>query len=142
MHAVTEVSFVHTKANAPVEVMAPGPWGSVYTGTAPPGCELGNYYHRKTRTYLFLLQGEARVIVKDVADASRRARRLGAGEGIAIEPGKAHVIRFMQDSTYILLKSSRGAELEADTIEYNVGSMATNARRREPVETGLSYFPL
>lgn len=125
-----------------VEVANAGPWETVLAGTMRRGAVLGNHYHKQTRMFFFLLQGEARVDVVDVISGRRCSRRVTAGEGMYLECGEAHAIRFSQESNYLLLKSRRFSPADADTIAFVVEDGAVSARDRESGESGLTYFPV
>ena len=103
---------------------------------------MGNHYHKLTRMFFFLLQGEARVDVVKVASGVRSSQRLIGGEGIYLERDEAHAIRFSQESTYLLLKSRRFSLTDTDTFPFVVEDSAVSARGRESGESGLTYFPV
>jgi quercetin dioxygenase-like cupin family protein len=125
-----------------VEVVNAGPWETVITGTMRPGAVLGNHYHKLTRMFFYLVQGEARVDVVDVASGTRWSRRVAAGEGLYLECGEAHAIRFSRESNYLLLKARRFSPTDADTFAFLVEDEAISARARESGESGLTYFPI
>jgi mannose-6-phosphate isomerase-like protein (cupin superfamily) len=123
-------------------VVTSGPWESVRAGTSRRGSTWGNYYHKQTRLYFCILQGDARVDIVDVEWAAGKTKRLGPGEGVFVEPGQAHSIRFAQDSTYVLLKSRPDRDVESDTFRFAVGGARPVARNAERRDSGLTYFPL
>jgi len=103
---------------------------------------MGNHYHKQTRLYFCVIQGEARVDIVDVEWTAGKTKRLGRGEGVLVAPGQAHSIRFLQDTTYILLKSRPDREVESDTFRYTVGGAQTVERNAKRRDSGLTYFPL
>ncbi len=103
-----------------IEVVNSGPWETVLTGSMRAGAVLGNHYHKLTRMFLFLTSGAARVDLVRVADGSRSGCRLTAQHGIQLPPNHSHAVRFLDDSTFILLKSRAYREDAPDTYPYPV----------------------
>ena len=90
-----------------VEVLAEGTWETVIYGQMNPGAVIGNHYHKLTKIYFYLTSGSADIELLRVADGSRRGLALRAGEGIFLETGEAHAIRFREASEFSLVKSRR-----------------------------------
>ncbi|MEK6677453.1 MAG: hypothetical protein AABZ47_17600 [Planctomycetota bacterium] len=114
-----------------IEILNRGPWETVITGFMRPGGILGNHYHKKTRMFLYLLQGSAEIWVRavrcetdgdchDNALASVARETLATGQGLYLEPNQAHAIRFLEESSFLLLKSRRYSEVDPDTFLYEV----------------------
>jgi len=107
-----------------VEVVNAGPWETVISAAMRAGAILGNHYHRRTRILLYLVTGSAEVHVVRLADEGRRTCRLRGREAILLETDEAHAIRFVEDSTVLLLKSQRYAPEDPDTYPFDVLSPA------------------
>jgi quercetin dioxygenase-like cupin family protein len=105
-----------------IEILRSGPWHTVITGSMRSGAVIGNHYHKRTRLFIFLTQGSARVEEIAVADGTRSTCELPAGEGIFLEPHHAHAIRFLAPSTFIMLKSRPYRDDDQDTYPYPVPS--------------------
>jgi dTDP-4-dehydrorhamnose 3,5-epimerase-like enzyme len=103
-----------------IEVVNSGPWETVITGSMREGSVLGNHYHRRTRMYFFLVHGAAEVAVVSVASGARDSCALDAQEGIYLEVGQAHAIRFTEESAFLLLKSRAYREDDPDTVPFTV----------------------
>jgi len=105
-----------------IEVVNSGPWETVITGSMRAGAVLGNHYHKRTRMFFFLASGAAHVHVVSVTSRSRDCHELTAPEGLYLEPGQAHAIRFTGKSTFILLKSHPYREDDRDTYPFAVAT--------------------
>lgn len=105
-----------------VEVLSGGPWESLFWGRMQPGAVLGNHYHRRTQVFLFLVEGSARIDLVDVDTGVRRGHGLRANEGVILKVNESHAIRFLEESTFIMLKSRRYDPGDPDTYEYAVAS--------------------
>lgn len=125
-----------------IEVVSGGPWETVITGTMRRGAVMGNHYHKCTRMFFFVMDGEAWIDVVDVTTGTECTRRVAGGEGMYLEPNQAHAIRFGQESRFLLLKSRQYRENDADTYPFVVENKAARARGAESGDSGLTYFPL
>jgi dTDP-4-dehydrorhamnose 3,5-epimerase-like enzyme len=89
-------------------------------GSMRAGAVLGNHYHRKTRIFLYLVSGTARIDLVRVKDGVRERAELAAEEGMYLEPEQAHAIRFLTPTEFILLKSRRYNPDDDDTFPYPI----------------------
>lgn len=103
-----------------VEAINSGPWETVVTGTMNAGSVIGNHYHKRTRMFFFILSGRATVDIVNVETSERRTCEVEAQHGLHLEPGEAHAIRFLTESTFLLLKSQPYDENDPDTFAYSV----------------------
>ncbi len=84
------------------------------------GAVMGNHFHKKTRIFFFLVSGSAAVMTVDVATGAKDAFRLGEGEGVYLEPGESHAIRYENDSEFLMLKSLPYDPKDPDTFPHPV----------------------
>ncbi len=83
-----------------------GEWREVNLVESKKGAIRGNHYHKHTREYIYLIAGEAEVILSQVtAPAQRTSLTIRPGEGILIHPLINHTFTFTQDSTHLALLS-------------------------------------
>jgi hypothetical protein len=93
---------------------------TLVTGTMRDGAVMGNHYHRKTRVFFFLSRGGASVRTVHVETGARDEFRLGANEGVFLEPHESHAIRFDAESDFVMLKSLPYDPEDPDTYEHPV----------------------
>ena len=88
-----------------VEIVNRGPWQTVITGSMNAGAVLGNHYHKVTELFFFLVDGRCRVDVECLRTGRHRQVTLSAGQGVCLATLEAHAVRFLEPSSFILLKS-------------------------------------
>ena len=97
-----------------VEIVNEGPWETVIHGAMKRGAEMGNHYHRECRAFFYLVTGKAEVVVRHLVDNTTRHVPLAARQGMYFLPFQTHVIRYLEDSDFIFLKSYRYRDDEPD----------------------------
>lgn len=102
------------------ELLSGFPAGNVVSGEMSAGSVMGNHYHRRTRVFFHLLAGRVRISTVDVETGATDAFLLGESEGVLLEPGESHAIRFLVDSRFLMLKSEPYDPADPDTIAYPV----------------------
>jgi dTDP-4-dehydrorhamnose 3,5-epimerase-like enzyme len=102
------------------EVLAGFPAGNVVWGDMVAGAVMGNHYHRHTRVFFHLLTGRAVVSTVDVETGATDRFPLAENEGVFLEPGESHAIRFEEDSRFLMLKSEPYDPDDPDTIAFPV----------------------
>jgi dTDP-4-dehydrorhamnose 3,5-epimerase-like enzyme len=102
------------------EVLTGFPAGTVVHGQMGAGAVMGNHYHRRTRVYFYLLSGRAGVRTVDIETGSRDKFLLGENQGVYLEPGESHAIRFLVDSEFLMLKSLPYDPQDPDTFAHAV----------------------
>ncbi|MCA1962088.1 MAG: hypothetical protein LDL33_15000 [Desulfomonile sp.] len=90
-----------------VEIVNEGPWETIIHGSMAKNAEMGNHYHRECRAYFYLISGRARIAVRHLIDNSMDEVELVAGQGVYLLPFETHVIQYLEDSDFILMKSYR-----------------------------------
>jgi len=103
------------------ELLSDFPAGNVVCGEMSAGAVMGNHYHRRTRVFFHLLAGRAAVSTVNVDSGATDEFLLGENEGVILEPGESHAIRFLVDSRFLMLKSEPYDPADPDTIPYPVG---------------------
>jgi len=103
-----------------VEVVNEGPWETVIHGSMRKGAHLGNHYHRECRAFFYLLSGRAEVKIRLIFNEESVTTELGCMEGVVLRPYETHMIRFLEDSDFLLLKSYRYRDEEPDIFPYDV----------------------
>lgn len=102
------------------ELLSGFPAGNVVCGEMSRGAVMGNHYHRRTRVFFYVLSGRAAVATIDVESGAIERFRLEANEGVFLEPGESHAVRFLVDSQFLMLKSEPYDPADPDTIPYPV----------------------
>jgi len=95
-------------------------FAAVSRGRMRVGAVMGNHFHKRTRIFFFLVSGSAAVKTVDVATGATDAFQLSDGEGVYLEPGESHSIRYEAESEFLMLKSLPYDPLDPDTYEYPV----------------------
>jgi dTDP-4-dehydrorhamnose 3,5-epimerase-like enzyme len=102
------------------EVLSGFPAGNVVCGAMAAGAVMGNHYHRRTRVFFHVLTGRAAVSTVDVETGATDRFTLAENEGVFLEPGESHAIRFLVDSQFLMLKSEPYDPADPDTIAHPV----------------------
>lgn len=102
------------------EILSGFPAGTVLSGQMRAGAVMGNHYHKRTRIFFYLLRGEARIKTVNVQTGGTDESRLGENQGVLLEPGESHAIRYLVDSEFLMLKSLPYDPADPDTFEYPV----------------------
>jgi dTDP-4-dehydrorhamnose 3,5-epimerase-like enzyme len=102
------------------EVLSGFPAGTVACGRMGAGAVMGNHYHRRTRVFFYLLEGRAGVRTVNVETGAADQFLLAENQGVMLEPGESHAIRFLVDSEFLMLKSLPYDPKDPDTIAYPV----------------------
>lgn len=102
------------------EILSGFPAGTVASGNMGAGAVMGNHYHRRTRIFFYLLTGRAGVRTVDVETGSQDKFLLTENQGVFLEPGESHAIRFLVDSEFLILKSLPFDPQDPDTFTHPV----------------------
>ena len=102
------------------EILSGFPAGTVVSGRMGAGAVMGNHYHRKTRVFFHLLSGRAGVRTVDIETGHTDKFLLGEHQGVLLEPGESHAIRFLVDSEFLMLKSLPYDPQDPDTFVHPV----------------------
>jgi hypothetical protein len=94
------------------EVLSGFPAGTVVCGQMGAGSVMGNHYHRRTR--------RAGVRTVDIETGRPDKFLLSENEGVVLEPGESHAIRFLVDSEFLMLKSLPYDPKDPDTFAHAV----------------------
>jgi dTDP-4-dehydrorhamnose 3,5-epimerase-like enzyme len=105
-----------------VEAVNGGPWETLIVGTMKRGAELGHHYHKQTVVLFWLTKGRAEVAIVHVETGEQERLELDALQGVRLLANESHVIRFLEDSEFVMLKSLRYDPDDPDTFAYPVGS--------------------
>jgi quercetin dioxygenase-like cupin family protein len=102
------------------EILTGFPAGSVVCGQMGAGSVMGNHYHRRTRVFFYVLNGRVGVRTVNVETGATDRFLLGENEGVLLEPGESHAIRFLVDSEFLMLKSLPYDPHDPDTFAHPV----------------------
>jgi hypothetical protein len=102
------------------EALNQGKWESLLTGVMNPGAALGNHYHKKTVVFLYLTRGAAVINTVHVETGKTDSFELRAPAGVILNTFESHVIKFVEESEFIMLKSSAYDPSDPDTYHYPV----------------------
>lgn len=121
VHEVLKPAFVRTDERGTLtEVLNDGRWESILTGTMKPGAVMGNHYHKETLIFFYITQGAVSVRTVHVETGERDAFELRDGEGVILHTDESHTIRFLVESSFLLLKSKQYDPQNRDTYDFPV----------------------
>lgn len=96
------------------------PAQALLCGRMRTGAIMGNHYHRKTRVFFYLLRGGATIRTVNVETGAQDAFELAENQGVFLEPGESHAIRYVADSEFLMLKSLAYDPADPDTYSHPV----------------------
>jgi hypothetical protein len=103
-----------------LEVLNGSRWECLLSGQMLRGAVMGHHYHEATEVFFFLTAGRADVGLWDPFDKQGGRTTLRAEQGIRFRPGISHAVRFVEDSTFLMLKSRRYDPANPDTFACRV----------------------
>jgi quercetin dioxygenase-like cupin family protein len=120
-HQILRPTFERRDDRGLFQEIVNGPsFAAVSRGRMGAGAVMGNHYHRKTRLFFFLSSGRARIRTIEVATGATDTFTLAEGEGVYLEPGESHAVRYETESEFVMLKSLPYDPKEPDTYAYPV----------------------
>lgn len=104
------------------EIINSGDWKSVNYGFMNKGAILGNHYHKECDALFFLIKGTAHIEILNIKEkgAKKISFDLTESEGVIFEPFETHIIKFSEDSTFLMLKSKIFDSKNPDLHEYKL----------------------
>jgi len=95
-------------------------FAAVSRGRMKAGAVMGNHFHKKTRVFFFLVSGGAAIKTVNVETKATDSFALSEGEGVYLEPGESHSIRYKTESEFVMLKSLPYDPKDPDTFPYPI----------------------
>ncbi len=76
-----------------------------FVSKSKPGVIRGNHYHLRKSEWFYVIQGECRLVVKDVKTGKKEAKLVKASQNIIInmQPNKSHAFKNVGKNELILL---------------------------------------
>jgi len=120
-HAILRPGFARRDERGDfIEIIAGFPSKALLSGRMKAGAVMGDHFHKRTRVFFYLESGSAEIRTVDVAAGGQDRFRLSAGEGVVLEPGESHAIRFTAESSWLMLKSEAHDPADPDTYPHPV----------------------
>lgn len=101
------------------ELLNSGKWQSLATGTMEKDAAMGYHYHKYTVVYFHLLSGKACIKTFNIETGEKASDMLNAGEGYVFRPEEVRIIKYLERSRFLLMKSHRYDPENPDLIAYN-----------------------
>lgn len=121
MHEIIVPSFDRVDERGTFrEVLNRGPWETLIWGRMNRDAVMGQHYHKRTQVFIFLTSGSARIRTIHVETGSKDAFTLHENQGVLLRVNESHSIRFLRDSSFIMLKSQRYNPADPDTFAFPV----------------------
>lgn len=95
-------------------------FAAVSRGHMRAGAVMGNHFHKRTRVFFFLVSGLARIRTVNVETGVTDGFELSSNQGVYLEPGESHAIRYLEDSDFLMLKNLPYDPSDPDTYPYPV----------------------
>lgn len=102
------------------EILNEGTWQSLIRGRMKAGATMGDHYHKKTTIFFYVSSGSVVIRTIHVETGRRDAFDLVAGQGVILRVNESHVIRFLEESEFIMLKSLSYNPSDPDTFTFPV----------------------
>lgn len=102
------------------EIIRGSPWLTIIVGQMNTGSQIGQHYHLETLLFFYVMSGAVIVTIENVETSERFHVNLKKKEGILLKPMHAHVIRFIEKTDYLLLKSNSYDPENPDTFPYEM----------------------
>ena len=90
-----------------IEIVNEGPWETIIQGEMKTGAKMGKHYHRECRAYFYIIEGRASVKIHHLIDGTEDTITLKGKQGLYFLPFELHTVTYLQDSSFLLLKSYR-----------------------------------
>ena len=120
-HEILQPSYVRNDARGTFrEVLNDGHWQALLSGRMKTDAILGNHYHKKTVIFLCLTHGTALIKTVNVATGEKDTFQLSGGQGVMLAVNESHLIRFLEESEFIMLKSLPYDAADPDTFHFPV----------------------
>ncbi len=76
-----------------------------FVSKSKPGVIRGNHYHLRKSEWFYVIQGECRIVIKDMKTGKKETRMVKASQNIVIhmEPNKSHAFKNTGKEELILL---------------------------------------
>jgi dTDP-4-dehydrorhamnose 3,5-epimerase-like enzyme len=103
------------------EILNDGRWESLIHGNMKSGAVMGNHYHKHTSIFFYLTTGSVTIRTVNVGSGEKDEFHLGPGQGTILQINESHVIRFLKESEFIMLKSHKYDPDDPDTYRFLVG---------------------
>ena len=102
-----------------IQVLNGTPWRNLSYGRMKKHAVMGNHYHRRTTVFFFLSAGAAEISTIHVKTKRHTRVVLRANQGLRLKPWECHRIRYLKDSSFILVKSHPYRVSAPDTYSYD-----------------------
>jgi dTDP-4-dehydrorhamnose 3,5-epimerase-like enzyme len=115
-HKILKPSFVRNdKRGLFVEAINGIRCEQIAYGSMIKGAEMGHHYHKLTDLIFFITDGSAKIDFLNVTTEATSTLTVSKNEGVIIQKGYTHVVRFLEDSTFVSGKSRKYDPSDPDT---------------------------
>jgi UDP-2-acetamido-2,6-beta-L-arabino-hexul-4-ose reductase len=95
-----------------------------FVSKSKPGVIRGNHYHLRKSEWFYVIQGECKLVIRDIKTGKKETRLVKANQNIIInmEPGKSHAFKNIGKEELILLALINEVhnQKDPDTYSYKV----------------------
>lgn len=95
-----------------------------FVSKSKPGVIRGNHYHLRKSEWFYVIQGECRLVIKDLKTGKKETRLVKASQNIIInmQPNKSHAFKNVGEEELILLALVNEVhnQKDPDTYPYKV----------------------
>lgn len=90
-----------------VEIVNSGRWEHLSYGKIKKDATLGSHYHKRTKIIFFLINGKCQVFMRNIKTGEVKKFELIPNVGVIIPPLTFHIISFLSNSNFVMIKSER-----------------------------------
>jgi len=92
-----------------------------FVSKSKPGVIRGNHYHLRKAEWFYVIQGNCRMIIKDIKTGKKETKLVKANQNviISIEPGKSHAFKNIGKEELILLALVNEVHNQKDPDTYS-----------------------
>lgn len=95
-------------------------WKSIIFGKMEKNAIMGNHFHKRTRVFFYVLQGDVQIENLHVLTREHERLQLSALQGVVFEPFVSHAITFLEPSMFLMGKSRTYSKIRPDTYNFPV----------------------
>ena len=106
--------FTHSDSRRTISQMLTEPIAQVNTYFIKKGSTLGNHYHKVTKEYFFVIEGELYMDIQPLGEKETKGSVLSTGDFFLVEPLEVHKVEAITDVRLMTLLTKAFTEEDPD----------------------------
>ena len=108
MNKIIHPSFIREDTRGIfIEAFNKGNWKQIVYGNMKKAAVMGNHYHKLTDVLFFVVKGRVKINLLNIKTAEEATVSLSKHQGIILKRDTSHVVKFLEDSIFVMCKSRR-----------------------------------